>query len=118
MTVTDEPAEEKLYTAADLLDIVLAAYERGLADGHTSRRREHWRDPDVLAEFRRGRMRAETIEMKWRSDVRHTIYGYPDGYEYRGGPVDWWTGMPENSACAWIRRQRRKVSYDLAGGRP
>lgn len=116
MTLTDEPAEEKLYTAAELLDVVLAAYERGIADGYTERRREHWRDPEVIAAFRQARIRTELIEMRWRSDVRHTIYGYPEGYDYRGGEVDWMTGLPANSGCAWLRRQRMRQELDLAGG--
>jgi hypothetical protein len=116
LKVTDHSPEEKLYTAAELLETVLAAYERGLADGYTNRYREYWRDPAVLAEFRTARMRTEKIEMRWRSDVRHTIYGYPDGYDYRGGAVDWITGMPAGSACAWLRRRRMRQELELAGG--
>lgn len=29
----------------------------------------------------------------------------PEGYQYRGGPVDYETGLPEGSACAWLRRK-------------
>lgn len=116
LTVTDEPTEEKLYSAAELLDIVLAAYERGIKDGYTNRRREYWREPGILAAFRHARMRTEATAMRRRSDVRHTIYGYPEGYDYRGGPVDWTTGMPAGSGCAWLRRQRLRQELALAGG--
>lgn len=34
--------------------------------------------------------------------------GRPAGYSYRGGPVDWETGLPAGSACAWLRRQKRR----------
>lgn len=32
--------------------------------------------------------------------------GRPAGWNYRGGTVDWNTGLPEGSACAWLRRRR------------
>lgn len=38
----------------------------------------------------------------------------PTGYQYRGGPVDWKTGLPAGSACAWLRRQKRRQEQNGA----
>ncbi len=45
MTVDEEPSEEKQFTAAEVLDIVLAAFERGYADGQTAIRGEPTTSP-------------------------------------------------------------------------
>ncbi len=112
MKVTDDPPEVKLYTAAELLEMVLAAYERGLVDAHihNSRNRWHGEPADRLREARRI---SETRAMKERAAARYRTYSYPDGYDYRGGPVNWETGLPQGSGCAWLRIRRR---YELAGG--
>jgi hypothetical protein len=115
LTVTDDLPEEKLYTATELLDIVLAAYERGLTEGRVAAGRDRWRNPAVADSFRAARVRVEVAEMKRRA-VRHRgARGYPTGYDYRGGAVDWETGMPAGSACAWLRRRRVRSGFDLAG---
>lgn len=43
----------------------------------------------------------------------NTELGRPPGYQYRGGPVDWHTGMPAGSACAWVRASRTPAATAL-----
>ncbi|WP_250029861.1 hypothetical protein [Paractinoplanes maris] len=112
MTVTDDPPGEKLFTAAELLEMVLAAYERGLTDAATQAGRDFWQS-DAADRFRAARQITDARAMKERSAARYAAYNYPDGYDYRGGAVDWHTGLPQRSGCAWLRKQR---TYALAGG--
>jgi hypothetical protein len=35
-------------------------------------------------------------------------------WQYRGGAVDWDSGLPQGSACAWLRRTRRKPDKRVA----
>jgi hypothetical protein len=51
--------------------------------------------------------RAERLaEMELRVNRLSSELGRPPRYRYRGGPVDWETGLPAGSACAWLRRTR------------
>jgi hypothetical protein len=53
---------------------------------------------------RQQRIAAEHTTMRAAADQVAAELGRPIGYTYRGGPVDWDTGMPAGSACAWLRR--------------
>lgn len=116
MTVTDDPPDEKLYTAAELLETVLAAYEKGLTEGAAAAGRARWADPAVAGSFRAERIRIEITAMKERAAVRYLSRCYPEGYDYRGGPVDWESGLPAGSGCAYLRNLRSVSAYELAGG--
>jgi hypothetical protein len=106
---TDRQADPgpPIYTAADMLDVALAAYERGRLDAITELNRNHWNHPDTVSRARHARRQAETAAMRRAADAGYRQRGLPDGYQYRGGPVDWETSMPAGSGCAWLRRQRR-----------
>jgi hypothetical protein len=103
----DIPPDEPYFTAAEVLDAVLAAYERGLTDGQAQAGRDRWNDPAILEPFRQQRINREIAEMKLRAEVRYLGRQLPAGYDYKGGPVDWATGMPAGSGCAWLRRTQR-----------
>ncbi len=103
------------YSPDDMLDLVLAAYERGYTAGLIEGGRRTWNTPEVADRFRRARQQAEAADMKERASRNYTRHGYPDGYDYRGGAVNWETGLPQGSGCAWLRIHRR---YELAGGQP
>ncbi len=98
-----------IYTAADMLEAVLAAYERGRHDAIADQNRNHWNNPDVATRLRRARHCAEVDAMKRVADARYVERGLPDGYQYRGGPVDWETGFPLGSGCAWLRRRKQNI---------
>lgn len=108
---TDRQANsgEPIYTAADLLDVVLAAYERGRHDAIADLNRTRWNNADLTARFRQARHTAEISAMKRAADARYRERGLPDGYQYRGGPVDWETGFPLGSGCAWLRRRKQNI---------
>ena len=112
----DIDPERRLYTAAEVLEIAIEGYRRGLTDGRAEASRDRWRNLVVVDSFRAARIRTEVHAMKERSGRLHTSYGYPAGYEYRGGFVDWETGLPEGSGCAWLRAQHAKTAYGLVGG--
>lgn len=112
LTVTDDPPEEKQFTADELLEMVLAAYERGLTDARAEQTRDFWHSPAV-EQIKKARQLSEARTMKHRARARYEARGYPYGYDYRGGPVNWETGLPQGSGCAWLRVQRM---FDLAGG--
>jgi hypothetical protein len=114
--VSPPPDTEATYTAAELLEVVLAAYERGLNDAASQDGRDHWNRPELIAGFREQRKAAEIRAMRERAASRYLVRGLTDGYDYKGGPVDFETGMPLGSACAWLRRQRARPAYELAGG--
>ncbi|MGK5682466.1 hypothetical protein [Actinoplanes sp. URMC 104] len=116
MTVTDEPPEEKLYGAAELLDMVLAAYGKGLIDGRSDSQRRLRHDHDNTTLFQAARIQAEVRAMKQQAARQYESRGYPHGYNYRGGPVDWVSGLPAGSGCAWYRKYRSSETYELAGG--
>jgi hypothetical protein len=52
--------------------------------------------------------------MRNNAHARYQRRGLPDGYDYRGGAVDWETGMPAASACAWLRRSQRHATRAAA----
>ncbi len=53
------------------------------------------------------RLQARLDQMAEARDRMNANLGRPPGWDYRGGPVDWETGLPAGSACAWLRRTRR-----------
>lgn len=108
---TSRQADHELpvYTAADMLDVVLAAYERGRHDAIADLNRNHWNSPDVASRLRQARQTAESADMKRVADSRYRQRGLPDGYRYRGGAVDWETGFPLGSGCAWLRRRKQNI---------
>lgn len=105
-----------VYSASEVLEVALAAYQRGLIDAASQAGRDHWNRPELIAGFRAQRIAAEIRAMSERAASRYLARGLPDGYDYKGGPVDFQTGMPLGSACAWLRRQRARPAYELAGG--
>lgn len=96
--------------------MVLAAYERGYAAGQARAGREHWNSPAVREPLRAERIATERRIMKERAVRQYRERGYPQGYDYRGGPVSWDSGLPEGSGCAWLRFRNRHLAYGLAGG--
>jgi hypothetical protein len=102
------------YSSAEMLEVALAAYEQGYLDAMSQAGRQRWH---VDAErFRAARIQTEVRAMKANAARQHTVRGYPGGYDYRGGPVDFETGLPAGSGCAWLRHQRMARNYRLAGG--
>lgn len=110
------PPEIGTYTAAEVLDVALAAYQRGRDDAASQAGRDEWAREQVVAAFRSARIAAELTGMRDAAASRYLTRGYPAGYDYKGGPVDYETGMPAGSGCAWLRRQRIATAYMLAGG--
>lgn len=62
-----------------------------------------WRAARGSAEQRHARRLAEMEAAAVRLADQ---MGRPPGWRYRGGPVDYDTGLPVGSACAWLRRRR------------
>jgi hypothetical protein len=110
------PSEGGTYTAAVVLYVAMAAYQRGRDDAASQAGRDQWRREEVVSAFRAARLSAEISWMRDKAQSRYLARGYPDGYDYKGGPVDWETGLPAGSACAWLRRQRRRTQFELASG--
>ena len=111
-----DDASIRFYTSAEVLDVALGAYERGLAAAAINAGRSHWNDPGNVQTFRARRIASELESMRKRAEVRNIIRGRPEKFRYAGGPVDWDTGYPAMSACAWLRRHRSRGTYGLAGG--
>lgn len=107
----------------EMLDLLEEVRAEAYAAGHL----------DALREFAREHARLELLGENWREravadhralvqarrDAAHQRYedrlacdniagGRHPGYRYRGGAVDWETGLPAGSACAWLRRRRRE----------
>lgn len=114
-TREDVPQDQPHFTAAEVLEVALAAYERGLADARAQAGRDRWNDPAIAEPFRQQRIAQEVAAMRLRAEVRYIARQMPDGYDYKGGPVDWDTSMPAGSGCAWLRHQRGTKAYGLAG---
>jgi hypothetical protein len=104
----------------DLLDEVRAeAYASGQLDALRDFAREHAR-LELLGENWRERGIADHKAMvQARRDAAHERYearviadniaaGRHPGYRYRGGPVDWMTGLPARSWCAQLRWMQRQ----------
>lgn len=110
----------------DLLDEVRAeAYAAGQLDALRGFAREHarlellgenWRERAVadhraLVQARRAAAH-ERYEARIVADniaaARHP------GYRYRGGPVDFESGLPAGSACAWLRNKRLREAEEGA----
>lgn len=72
-------------------DLLSRADEIGRNARQAASRTSHQRYLDRLA------------DMKHSADDMNRKLGRPHGYSYRGGPVDWETGLPARSACAWLR---------------
>jgi hypothetical protein len=47
-----------------------------------------------------------------RRIAENVAAGRHPGYRYRGGAVDWETGLPSGSACAWLRAKRRREAAE------
>jgi hypothetical protein len=107
----------------DLLEEVRAEAER---------RAYHAGQLDALRDFAREHARLELLGPNWReqgiADHRALVQARKDaafaryeerrvadniaagrhpGYRYRGGAVDWESGLPAGSACAWLRNRLR-----------
>jgi hypothetical protein len=104
-----EQQEDAMYTSAELLEAVLAAYGRGYDAGRAQAAREHWNSPAVRGPLRAARAAADASAMRRRAEANYLNRGLPAGYDYRGGTVDWHTSMPEGSGCAWLRRKRQNL---------
>lgn len=68
-----------------------------------------WRETAEVAA--RERIAARAAVDTERVERRNAKLGLPAGYRYRGGAVDWGSGLPAGSACAWLRRQRAGASH-------
>lgn len=105
---SDRPAE--MLNPDRVVNLMFAAYRRGRLDGDLHELRAGWaehREPRLTYEQRVAVRIAEYTEAAEAINAR---LGRPAGYRYRGGAVDWWTGLPSGSACAWLRStpQRRR----------
>jgi hypothetical protein len=113
LNVNDNAGERQadaMYTSEELLEAVLAAYENGYDAGRAQATREHWNSPAVAEPLRVERIAANMATMRRHASKAYAARGMPYGYDYRGGAVDWNTGMPAGSGCAWLRRRRLTVS--------
>lgn len=107
-------AESRSYTADQVLSLTRAAYERGRFDADVNELNAAWAEHQEPRLTREMRVAARLAEMQRHAVRIAAALGRPAGYRYRGGPVDWQTGMPLGSACAWLRsapfRQRNRVA--------
>lgn len=115
--------------ADDMLDLLEEVRAEAYAAGHL----------DALRDFAREHARLELLGLNWReqgiADHKALVQARKDaaleryeerriadnlaagrhpGYRYRGGPVDWMTGLPEGSACAWLRNKRLRDAGPMA----
>jgi hypothetical protein len=101
------PQDQPYFTAAEVLEVVRDAYSRGFDAGQAQAGRDHWNDPAIAEPWRQERINTEIAQMKLRAEARYARRHLPDGYDYKGGAVDWHTSMPAGSACAWLRRTQK-----------
>lgn len=94
------------YTAAEVLQIALSAYRRGRFDGDVLELRASWEQHEEPHLTREQRIAIRLAEMESRHAEQNRRLGRPDGYRYRGGPVDWETGLPAGSLCARLHALR------------
>jgi hypothetical protein len=105
----------------DLLDEVRAeAYAAGQLDALRDFAREHarlellgenWRERGI-ADHRamvQTRRDAALERYEQRRIADNIAAGRHPGYRYRGGPVDWATGLPARSWCAQLRWMQRQT---------
>lgn len=95
------------YTAAQVLDLVTAAYERGRFDGDLNELAALGATHDEPRLTWEARVAARVAANVAYYERLNADLGRPAGYRYRGGPVDWETGMPARSGCAWFKRQQQ-----------
>lgn len=95
------------------------AYARGRLDELRAVAEEHarlellgpnWRQQAVADHLAAERKRTAmfTARAEERRIADNVAAGRHPGYRYRGGPVDWHTGLPAGSACAWLRNKQRR----------
>lgn len=101
-----EAIGEDLYTAAQVLDLLVAAYERGRFDGDIHELRATWADRQEPALTREQRVAIRLASYADAAEQINERLGRHPRYRYRGGAVDWETGMPWPSGCAWLARKR------------
>ena len=107
----------------DMAALIREAEQRGYQQGHGAGIRDCVLHPELLDVFdhdwrreataaRREALRRADEWTQWREDERrrtdNEAAGRHPGYQYRGGAVDWMTGLPAGSWCArlrWMRRQ-------------
>lgn len=110
----------------DLLEEVRAeAYVAGQLDALHELAREHarlellgenWReraitDHRALVQARRD---AALERYETRVEADNIAAGRHPGFRYRGGAVDWESGLPAGSACAWLRNKRLRDAGQMA----
>jgi hypothetical protein len=111
----------------DVAVMVREAEMRGYIQGHRAALREVTLHPELLStlgtdwrtdamRMRRDRLtRAEECReerARERRIAENVAAGRHPGYRYRGGAVDWETGLPSGSACAWLRAKRRREAAE------
>jgi len=110
--------ELPLDVAAIVAEAETAAYTRGCVAALEAVAVEHarlellgenWRERAVEQyQALRQRRRAEIDDAAEAERVKWNIAaGRHPRYRYRGGAVDYMTGLPADSACAWLRNKRR-----------
>lgn len=69
-----------------------------------------WREQAMAMRAEQIRHRDECAQARAdaRREALNVAAGRHPGYRYRGGAVDWNTGMPVGSACAWLRNKRER----------
>lgn len=113
----------------DVAALVEQARREGYAAGRLETLRQvaaNWAEFDILGAGWQHQAR-KTAE-QWIADrialfeagreKTNARLGRPPGYEYRGGPVDWETGMPVNGFCSWLRRRSNATTTPVVRRRP
>ncbi len=84
-------------------------FELGLA-AHAAAMERRADAADMISAARERRRAAEAQRYAEVAEQVSAELGRRPGYRYRGGPVDWETGLPVGSACAWLRRARTRTT--------
>lgn len=102
----------------DVAALLQQAYDAGKADAMrvlTDERRlslldTDWRQQAMAIRAQQLRHMEECAKARDddRAAAENIAAGRHPAYRYRGGPVDWETGLPAGSACAWLRAKRRR----------
>jgi hypothetical protein len=110
----------------DLLEEVRAeAYAAGQLDALRGFAREHarlellgpnWREQGIADHLALVQARRDAALERYeeRRVADNVAAGRHPGYRYRGGAVDWLTGLPEGSACAWLRSKQLREAEQVA----
>lgn len=109
---TSQPVVDRQWTTAEVSDLVgtvwRIARDAGIAERTAAGAAEldAWWNPVGRRTYAE-QVAARVAEFEECAAAGYRRMGYQAGYEYRGGPVDFETGLPARSVCAWARRYAR-----------